>query len=169
MLQFDVSQLKRIPGTREQMEMEFEPGTVVIEGESLIFLGPVQVSLIITNVGHSLSVAGIVNALIELTCNRCLEQFQYQLDYPFNENYFQRLDGFKPPDEEWVAYSGDIIDLAPEVIKSAYLALPMRSLCRDDCKGLCASCGVNSNHVRCDCKAEVADPRMAKLKELLEQ
>lgn len=169
MLQFDVSQFKRTPGAREHQEMEFEPGTVMVAGESLTFNGPVQVHLTITNVGHSLSVEGTVKACVELNCNLCLEQFLCQLEYPFSEHYYQRLDGSKPPDEEWIAYSGDVLDFAPEVIKSAFLALPMRSLCRDDCKGLCPSCGVNINQHQCDCKVEVKDLRLAKLQELLDQ
>lgn len=169
MLQVDVGQLKRIPGTREHLEMEFEPGTVMAEEESLTFHGSVQMSLSVTNVGHSLSVDGTVKALVELNCSRCLEHFLHQLEYPFNENYYQLHDGFKPPDEEWIAYSGDFIDIAPEVIKSAFLALPMRSLCREDCKGLCPACGVNINQIQCNCKTVVKDLRMAKLQELLDQ
>jgi uncharacterized protein len=47
-----------------------------------------------------------------------------------------------------------------------YLALPMKPLCRDDCRGLCGVCGTNLNHVMCGCKREWDDPRFAVLKAL---
>ena len=46
-----------------------------------------------------------------------------------------------------------------------YLALPMKPLCRDDCRGLCSMCGANLNRSTCDCKHDFADPRFAALKE----
>jgi uncharacterized protein len=47
-----------------------------------------------------------------------------------------------------------------------YLALPMKPLCRADCKGLCPMCGTNLNRGTCDCKREWKDPRLSALKEL---
>jgi uncharacterized protein len=47
-----------------------------------------------------------------------------------------------------------------------YLALPMKPLCSEGCKGLCAMCGTNLNKGSCDCKREWEDPRLAALKEL---
>jgi uncharacterized protein len=49
-----------------------------------------------------------------------------------------------------------------------YLALPMKPLCKDDCKGLCPLCGANWNRDTCTCKAEWVDPRLAVLKKLLD-
>ena len=45
-----------------------------------------------------------------------------------------------------------------------YLALPMKPLCREDCKGLCAQCGTNLNTGTCDCAPVWEDPRLAALK-----
>ena len=47
-----------------------------------------------------------------------------------------------------------------------YLALPMKPLCGDDCKGLCPVCGTNLNRGTCDCKRDWEDPRLAALKTL---
>jgi len=44
------------------------------------------------------------------------------------------------------------------------LALPMKPLCREDCRGLCASCGANLNEETCDCQVRWEDPRLAGLK-----
>jgi uncharacterized protein len=47
-----------------------------------------------------------------------------------------------------------------------YLALPMKPLCRDECRGLCPSCGTNRNTGACTCAPVWEDPRLAPLKEL---
>jgi uncharacterized protein len=47
-----------------------------------------------------------------------------------------------------------------------YLALPMKPLCVDACKGLCPVCGRNLNRETCDCKSDWEDPRMAALRQL---
>jgi uncharacterized protein len=46
------------------------------------------------------------------------------------------------------------------------LALPLKIVCRDDCKGLCPQCGKNLNEGPCACVVQVEDPRWAALKEI---
>jgi uncharacterized protein len=56
----------------------------------------------------------------------------------------------------------EAIDLGPLVHEAILGELPMAPLCRDDCQGLCASCGVNRNEEQCSCVAPL-DPRWASL------
>jgi len=60
-------------------------------------------------------------------------------------------------------YSGDEVDLAPLVGEQAILALPTRAVCREDCKGLCPTCGANRNTDPCSCTTKEPDPRLAVL------
>ena len=60
----------------------------------------------------------------------------------------------------------DEIDLGHLMREQFYLALPMKPLCGDDCRGLCPVCGTNLNRGRCQCKREWEDPRLAVLKTL---
>jgi uncharacterized protein len=62
-------------------------------------------------------------------------------------------------------YRDDKIDLREVVREQLYLALPMKPLCREDCKGLCPVCGVNRNRETCTCQQEWVDPRRAALKQ----
>ncbi len=62
---------------------------------------------------------------------------------------------------------GEHVDLDDLVREQILLALPTRQLCRDDCKGLCPTCGANLNQTTCDCSAEEIDPRFAALAQLL--
>ena len=50
-----------------------------------------------------------------------------------------------------------------------YLALPMKPLCREDCRGLCAECGANLNLTTCGCARRWEDPRLAGLRALLDE
>ena len=52
-------------------------------------------------------------------------------------------------------------DVAKEQV---LLSLPMRAVCREDCKGLCPHCGINRNRETCDCQAAKVDPRWEALK-----
>jgi uncharacterized protein len=47
-----------------------------------------------------------------------------------------------------------------------YLALPMKPLCRDECRGLCPVCGINRNRETCDCQSAWVDPRLDALRSL---
>jgi uncharacterized protein len=64
-------------------------------------------------------------------------------------------------------YKDETIDLGEVMRDEFYLALPMKPLCKDDCKGLCPVCGVNRNRETCACKADWVDPRLEALKALL--
>ena len=71
-------------------------------------------------------------------------------------------------DDLSVAYYRDgQIDLSQLMDEQFYLALPMKPLCREHCKGLCPSCGTNLNEAACDCQVRWEDPRLAGLKALM--
>ena len=53
-----------------------------------------------------------------------------------------------------------------QVPEQVLLELPMKALCRDDCRGLCPTCGADLNAGPCGCREE-GDERLAKLKSLL--
>jgi uncharacterized protein len=100
-------------------------------------------------------------------CNRCLISFQQSVTSRISELFHY------PPEnapEGELAVGDDIhIDLAPLVREDMFLSIPIQLLCRPDCKGLCPQCGQNWNDGPCDCADDSGDPRLAVLKQLLEQ
>ena len=109
---------------------------------------------------------------LRMTCARCLEPFEQA----FSETsaYYVRV-GTEELEEEKVLTEEDIftlyvpveeIDTAPLVREIVLLAVPMKPLCREDCKGLCPVCGTNLNHEDCGHRQQVVDPRWAKLLDL---
>jgi uncharacterized protein len=66
-----------------------------------------------------------------------------------------------------VYYRGAAIDLGDLLREQFYLALPMKPLHDEGCKGLCPQCGTNLNREACECRPTWEDPRMAALKALI--
>ena len=67
-------------------------------------------------------------------------------------------------DDDVSYYLGDRIDLGEVVREHVALQLPMKPVCRDDCRGLCPQCGANWNEGTCDCRPDDMDPRLAVLR-----
>jgi len=58
------------------------------------------------------------------------------------------------------------INLGALLWQELVLALPIKVLCKAECKGICPECGKNLNQESCACDNEKLDPRMAALRDL---
>jgi uncharacterized protein len=106
-------------------------------------------------------------------CSRCLEAFTLPVTTHFDLRYVPRTEnvgeGEKEVEEDDLAtafYSNDRIDLGHLIGEQLQLAVPMKPLCDEACKGLCPQCGMNLNTGSCDCSQTWEDPRLAALKAL---
>jgi uncharacterized protein len=70
------------------------------------------------------------------------------------------------PDTEIGYYQEEGLVLEDVLREQVLLSLPARSLCRQDCKGLCPRCGRNLNTESCNCGDSPADPRWSALSDL---
>jgi uncharacterized protein len=109
----------------------------------------------IEQTGEEYLLRGSLKGSIVTTCARCLEPATLTLDVPVVVTYAEMED---QADEEEDAEDQDIlpvvdgvIDVGAEIRDELLLALPMRPLCREDCAGICPTCGVNRNLTPCDC------------------
>ena len=129
---------------------------------------------------------GWMSCRIELACVRCLEPFLVDLAEELDLLYLPQSSNEAPAAEESEAdaltelfgrglereelavsfYRDERIDLSQMMVEQIVLALPMKPLCKPDCRGLCALCGANRNLLSCDCGPEDTDPRWAPLKTL---
>lgn len=71
-------------------------------------------------------------------------------------------------DEFVFYYDNDQLEIKEQVLTSILLSLPMKSLCNDNCRGLCLVCGKDLNIEECNCDIQEIDPRLAKLKDLFD-
>ena len=88
-------------------------------------------------------------------CDRCLEEFNQPLSSSYNMFYvFDEVDGTRFPADEvqMIGVDTPSIDLAEDVRQVVVLSVPLKLLCREDCKGICPRCGANRNEEPCDCR-----------------
>jgi uncharacterized protein len=132
---------------------------------------PVHLSLRITRDGSTIVVTGRAEVDAGRTCDRCLSPFTEELAIDLRE-VFHLADRPMPAGEDdddevhFVDRRVTRLDLAPLIRQRILLELPMKSLCREDCRGLCPTCGVNRNEVRCECAVDPADSRWRALEQL---
>ncbi len=111
-----------------------------------------------------------LEATVELACSRCTEAFDTDLAIRFALTLVPDAAEFaageaRIEDEDaslFYAREGkaDLVQIASEQI---YLNIPLKPVCRKDCKGLCPRCGANRNVTECGCTSESIDPRLAPL------
>jgi uncharacterized protein len=116
---------------------------------------------------------GNLDGRIEVCCARCLEPVDISIARSFDLLY-RPLDLSKGSDEvaineaetEIGYYSGEGMELEDSLREQVLLAVPIKSLCRPECKGLCPVCGGNRNQLQCECKTSPQDARWPALGEL---
>ncbi|MTI47703.1 YceD family protein [Sporosalibacterium faouarense] len=102
-------------------------------------------------------------------CDRCLKSFTNKIETVLSGRLIEKSNKkFNDDDEILIHYQGDNLFLEEPVISTIILSLPMKSLCKDGCEGLCPVCGIDRNKEECDCEDNNIDPRLAKLKELFD-
>ncbi|OGH56869.1 MAG: hypothetical protein A3G34_06830 [Candidatus Lindowbacteria bacterium RIFCSPLOWO2_12_FULL_62_27] len=135
---------------------QFTPRAAELAFEGIEFTSkPIRVSVDLQNVGEDIVGDLRVSCELSIECGRCVERCSYaveadrQIEYltnPTAEAMEAEMDG-------WFVsqYDGERVVLDDDVWQMLLLALPMRFLCREDCRGLCPRCGANLNRRPCGC------------------
>ena len=121
--------------------------------------------------GPDVVVQGALAATVPQTCGRCLESFPAAVRADLNVRIVprpSRADSVElgADDLDVDFHHDDLLDLGRLIEAETGLALPMKPLCRADCRGLCPACGANRNAAPCACDTRAPDPRLAALKDL---
>ena len=119
---------------------------------------------------------GSARTTLELECSRCVEPFALPIDASFELRYVpQEQDAgagereIQEDDLITAFYSEGSLDVIELVREQFQLALPMKPLCTEGCRGLCLECGANRNRTECGHEPRWEDPRLAALKGLLKK
>jgi len=121
------------------------------EGE-IEFLEPIGVVAEITRMGFDVYVDCRISTAIELACGRCLEKFRKDVAVRSKMLFVPgkaRDKGRASKDGVFLYH--EVIDLADRIGEAIREELPMKPLCKPDCRGLCPHCGKNLNEGDCDC------------------
>ena len=162
--------LTRIRTAEERFEQVYRPEQLAVEGDTFRVAAPVHLAFDIHKDKDQFRLTGSLKTTLELPCSRCLEHFAWPVDAAFDLRYHPHAQNtgegeieIEDDDLGSAFYENDTIDLGQLMEEQFYLALPMKPLCRDDCKGLCPTCGTNWNRGGCDCCNQWEDPRRAAL------
>lgn len=128
-----------------------------------------EIELSKTNSQIILDAGFSVNAHFE--CDRCANDYNSELNGNFQTVYFL---GSKPEGEEkdnlvYLPTTADRIEIGKDLRDFAVLSIPMKKICKEDCKGLCYNCGKDLNEGECGCERSKADSRWLPLIELKEK
>ncbi len=150
-----------------------EPSALDLPENSPPFGRTVGVDLRLLRRSGGISVEGEVSFSAELICSRCARPFQSSFREPIDLLYKKGKpevgEGQVHLSEEeakTLFYDGDTIDLTAPIRDTVLLAIPMKPLCKEDCKGLCQYCGKDLNEGPCGCDEDRIDPRWQRLAKL---
>ncbi len=159
-LVLDLRELGRRAGSLLEVERtvpapaDLGGGVAVVEPGSDLVL-----SARLESVVEGVLASGTAAVTVTAECARCLDRFQWDTAVGFSELYLYQPG---PEEEELPVVDGELLDLDPAIRDAVVLALPLAPLCRPDCPGLCAECGVrladDPTH-----KHDQLDPRWAAL------
>lgn len=167
LIEINIGQFKKNAGEIVTIAREAEMAPVGFGEEQIVFQNPVQLNLTLTNTKGTISLEGKAKATLMLVCDKCLDTFYMPLETELSEIYYHEGQIQGEPDEDWIPYKGDVLDIGPEVEKAFLISLPMRVICGENCKGLCPVCGNHKLRQPCQCEEETGDPRLTILKDLL--
>jgi len=165
--------LARIRTAQERFEFVYQPEAFPDKGESFGVVAPIKLAFDIFKDKDQFRLVGGVQTTLELMCSRCLEPFTLPVDATFDLRYHPHAlntgEGEREVEEDDLTtafYENETIDLGQLMAEQFYLALPMKPLCGEGCKGLCPTCGTNLNRATCTCTRGWEDPRFAVLRKL---
>src|SRR5690554_5466436 len=141
-----ILQDSNVKSITKDIDFTYHKENLVYNNETIKILKPIQVK---GKVVVSRGIADVklsVNTRMLHTCSRCLEQFEKDLELIVDEKVSKN----EQEDGNIIALEeGDTLDLRDVVLNDIYLALPLKILCKEDCKGLCQICGSNLNQTQC--------------------
>ncbi|HEY7058100.1 MAG TPA: DUF177 domain-containing protein [Vicinamibacterales bacterium] len=177
-MQFDLTHLGRHGRGTEHVDRTYAPSAFDSAGEAddSRVAAPVHLVMDVSREGDDVyRVVGQVSTRLAMECSRCLEPFEIPVDSAFELRYVPRAQNAGEGEREIAEddlttayYAEHSLDLEALMREQFQLALPMKPLCTEACKGLCPQCGGNLNTTTCDCASRWEDPRLAALKGLLD-
>ena len=168
--------LSRFKAGEQRVDKTYDPAAFgLTTDDEFRIVAPVALATDVRKDANKVRLVGTVKTMLECDCSRCVEPFAIPVDATFDLLYLAAgttipvADGeeqeIQADDVGVTFYKDDEIDLGELMREQFYLALPMKPLCRADCRGLCPVCGINRNRETCTCEAAWVDPRLEVLKQ----
>lgn len=170
---FNVAQLMKAP-VGNSIAYDFSEADIQLD-DTLQVVGTLKGHARMRRTNQGLLVDGWVDLGLMLICDRCLKKFEQPMHITFEELFYPTVDvvsglALAPFDSEEIFPIDEHheVDLTEAIRQNVLTALPMVTLCQEDCKGLCSQCGHDLNPGPCGCVPEV-DTRMSILEQFLQK
>jgi len=169
-LLLDVGQMRE---AEARIERTYAIGTLPSDHDVYRIAAPIALNVAVRKDRTQYRLVGRVQTTVELTCSRCLEGFPLVVDEAFDVLFLPHTEprgaeerAVEEDDLSTAYFSDNVIDLGQLMQEQCYLAVPMKPLCSEMCRGLCPECGINLNTGSCNCRQTWVDPRLAVLQGL---
>lgn len=163
-------ELDKLEQTGNALAHTYEPEEIVLDEEHARLTEPLAVSIRLARIGTEVRLLGRIDARAEVDCDRCLRTVAVPINAEFDVKYIPAEDyrsneaaELQEEDLSVSVFEDETIDIDDLVREQVLLALPVRALCGDECKGLCPVCGTDRNTTTCNCESSEIDPRWAGL------
>ncbi len=156
-----------------RLHQSYAPGAVDYHTRDFRQTDPLEVRATAEMVDSQIRISGELHTRVEIACARCLAPVIEEVSRDF-DLYYRPMQSISREEEvrlrlddtEIAFFEGDGLFLTDVLAEQVLLAIPMKIICRSDCKGLCPHCGANLNSDECRCESHPGDPRMAPLARL---
>lgn len=164
-------ELENLEDGKGKFAHTYQPDELDLLDERITLSGPVDVDGKVKRTGAEVVVSGQISSQVRVECDRCLKTIElpiaasFKLDYITGQDYESSSAAELTAEEMAVSvFDGETLDLDELVREQILLSVPDRTLCREDCKGICSTCGGDLNAGACQCQPFDIDPRWEALK-----
>jgi uncharacterized protein len=156
-----------------ELDEEFQPGTIDL-GREVRQLWPLQLrgraAVVREHEGRTvvadIRLTGRLTGELEMSCARCLEAVEFRVARSFDLLYRPQVKergaeevAISEAETEIGFYTGEGLELEDVLREHILLEVPLKMLCREDCRGLCPQCGKDLNRESCGCAPPATDAR----------
>jgi uncharacterized protein len=148
----------------------YPPGTIDFHSDEFQQVDTLEARATAELVDGQIRLHGELHTRVEQVCARCLDPVTEEISREF-DLYYRPLASIRNEEQVRLAeddtglgfFEGEGLFLADALAEQVNLAIPLKAICRSDCRGLCQYCGANLNLEECHCQSHAADPRLADL------
>ena len=150
---------------RESLQVELDEFSYLGNQYRICEKSPLTMNF--SNIGKGKALLeGRLKLVLEIPCDRCLRPVKEPLEIDFSQELYSP-EILEPEEEDEQSFvHGYELDVEAFVKNEILINMPVKVLCRPDCKGICKKCGHNLNDGECGCDTFVPDPRMAAIKDI---
>ena len=130
------------------------------------FSEPVTIEGVLKNTGKQMVLNAVCCTEAKILCSRCLAEVNVPISFQIEETFYPAGYTEQEKEKEAETFSDDRIDVSGIIERGILAGLPMKVVCREQCKGLCSKCGKNLNEGPCSCDHTEFDPRLESLRSL---